>query len=126
MTLRLTRLAAAQYPCLIIAKSTNAELSHAPQSGRGELGCGNADGHPGARPGDEARRVTRCPSRGQPLPRDFQTGVARGRRRVGPRRARVALRARHFIVACGAVNSAALLLRSGSNRYPDSLANSSG
>ena len=63
MTLRLTRLGAAQYPCLIIAKSTNVELSHAPQSGRGELGCGNADGHPGARPGDEARRITRCPSR---------------------------------------------------------------
>ena len=35
-------------------------------------------------------------------------------------------RARHFIVACGAVNSAALLLRPGSNRSPDSLANSSG
>jgi choline dehydrogenase-like flavoprotein len=36
------------------------------------------------------------------------------------------LRARHFIVACGAVNSAALLLRSGSTRYPHGLANSSG
>ena len=31
-----------------------------------------------------------------------------------------------FVVACGAVNSAALLLRSGGDRHPDGLANSSG
>jgi choline dehydrogenase-like flavoprotein len=31
-----------------------------------------------------------------------------------------------FIVSCGAVNSAALLLRSANDAYPDGLANSSG
>jgi choline dehydrogenase-like flavoprotein len=36
------------------------------------------------------------------------------------------LRARHFVAACGAVNSAALLLRSASDRHPQGLANSSG
>jgi choline dehydrogenase-like flavoprotein len=35
------------------------------------------------------------------------------------------LRADRFVVACGAVNSAALLLRSGSKRHPHGLANSS-
>ena len=36
------------------------------------------------------------------------------------------LRAETFVVSCGAVNSAALLLRSGSPAHPDGLANSSG
>lgn len=36
------------------------------------------------------------------------------------------IRADTFVVACGAVNSAALLLRSRSDRYPNGLANSSG
>jgi choline dehydrogenase-like flavoprotein len=39
---------------------------------------------------------------------------------------RLRLRADRFVVACGAVNSAALLLRSGSSRDPQGLANSSG
>lgn len=38
----------------------------------------------------------------------------------------VRIRAQRFVVACGAVNSAALLLRSSSNPHPDGLANSSG
>jgi choline dehydrogenase-like flavoprotein len=36
------------------------------------------------------------------------------------------LRAERYIVACGATNSTALLLRSSNNRYPNGLANSSG
>jgi choline dehydrogenase-like flavoprotein len=38
----------------------------------------------------------------------------------------VRVEADHFVVACGAVNSAALLLRSASDKHPDGLANSSG
>ncbi|MGE0393824.1 MAG: GMC oxidoreductase [Vicinamibacterales bacterium] len=38
----------------------------------------------------------------------------------------VRLTASTFVVSCGAVNSAALLLRSGGDRHPDGLANSSG
>src|SRR5262249_33970781 len=34
--------------------------------------------------------------------------------------------ARTFVVACGAINSAALLLRSASDKHPDGLANASG
>ncbi len=40
--------------------------------------------------------------------------------------ARFTLQASHFVVSCGAVNSAALLLRSTSARHPHGLANSSG
>jgi len=36
------------------------------------------------------------------------------------------LRAERFVVSCGAVNSALLLMRSGTTRHPDGLANSSG
>src|SRR5690606_24306075 len=39
---------------------------------------------------------------------------------------RVVVRAPLFIVSCGAVNSAALLLRSASDTHPDGLGNSSG
>jgi choline dehydrogenase-like flavoprotein len=38
---------------------------------------------------------------------------------------RIQLRAKRFVVACGAVNTAALLLRSASDRHPRGLANSS-
>jgi choline dehydrogenase-like flavoprotein len=40
--------------------------------------------------------------------------------------ARMRLTASRFVVSCGAVNSAALLLRSANDRHPDGLANSSG
>ena len=39
---------------------------------------------------------------------------------------RLRLRADRFVVSCGAANSAALLLRSGSDRHPQGVANSSG
>jgi choline dehydrogenase-like flavoprotein len=40
--------------------------------------------------------------------------------------ARSVLRAAHYVVACGATNSAALLLRSANEQHPDGLANGSG
>ena len=73
----------------------------------------------------ERRRSGRTRSRAACSPIRHGT-QSRGGRRRAQRRDASASRRRSFVVSCGAVNSAALLLRSANDAHPRRLANSSG
>ena len=80
-----------------------------------------------ASPRRSSARTSSCGPMRMRAPADTDaTAPARRGRGGGARRQTVRVEASLFVVSCGAVNSAALLLRSASDQHPHGLANSSG
>ena len=96
---------AIRFPCKIHAKS------------EADVCCVRAGA---ARPNVELWTRPRAPAHHRPVRPKRRSRRSRAGRRDASRRGAL------FVVSCGAVNSAALLLRSATDRHPDGLANSSG